>query len=283
MKEISDRSGCKLKVLDLDGRLFPAFSLDELKAYPSIRVRDDDVILCAYPKSGTHWLWEVSMMLLRNKAETIQFKKSLQMMEFNSTKLDDFPSPRVLNTHVPYDALPEDVITRRTRLVLVLRNPKDTAVSFYNHHVNLSHYYGYTGSFGDWLDLFLSGRVDYGSWFEYVKSWETVLERNVDHPIHVVMYEDVKEDPARETKRLAEFLGVTADPELIRQVADKCDFDRMAEDKKAHQDSAEIMFRKGIVGDWKNTFTVAQNEVFDTVFKEQMKSSKLSFRYSLQG
>lgn len=36
--------------------------------------------------------------------------------------------------------------------------------------------------------------------------------------------------------------------------------------------------RKGIAGDWKTTFTVAQNEHFDTDYAEKMAGCSLSFR-----
>ena len=99
------------------------------------------------------------MMLKRGTAETIPFKKSLQMLEFiSAADMAQTPSPRVLNTHVHYDALPRDAHARRLRLVVVFRNPKDTAVSLYNHHVKLSKYYDYSGTFHDWLDLFLAGK-----------------------------------------------------------------------------------------------------------------------------
>ena len=38
---------------------------------------------------------------------------------------------------------------------------------------------------------------------------------------------------------------MTPDPELVEKVAAKCEFSKMAEDKKPHQEHAEIMFRKG--------------------------------------
>jgi len=35
----------------------------------------------------------------------------------------------------------------------------------------------------------------------------------------------------------------------------------------------------GIIGDWKNHFTMAENEAFDKLFAEKMKGSKLKFRF----
>nr|KAG5703855.1 hypothetical protein BaRGS_031489 [Batillaria attramentaria] len=272
-----------MRLVDVDGRKFPDFPVENLTSYQSVPLREDDVILCAYPKSGTHWLWEVCMMLLRGVSDTIPFKKSLQMLEFNSAdKMAEYESPRVLNTHVLYDRLPSDAYKLKTKLVLVLRNPKDVAVSFYNHHMKLEKYYQYKGKFSDWLQLFLEGQVDYGSWFDYVRSWEKVINSDVKNPIHVIMYEDMKEDPVRETRRLAEFLGVTPDPELVKSVAAKCDFSRMANDKKEYHDHQLVMFRKGIVGDWKNQFTVAEDEVFNATYAEKMKGSKLQFRFTLR-
>ena len=35
--------------------------------------------------------------------------------------------------------------------------------------------------------------VESNSWFDYVLDWERVMEDNPDYPIHVMLFEDMKE------------------------------------------------------------------------------------------
>jgi hypothetical protein len=37
----------------------------------------------------------------------------------------------------------------------------------------------------------------------------------------------------------------------------------------------------GVVGDWKNHFTVAQNERFDQLYNEKMKGITFSYKYTI--
>lgn len=47
--------------------------------------------------------------------------------------LDTLPSPRVFNTHMPYRWLPREHFKAGRKVVNVIRNPKDVAVSWYCH------------------------------------------------------------------------------------------------------------------------------------------------------
>ncbi|KAI8749223.1 sulfotransferase 1C4 [Biomphalaria glabrata] len=48
-----------------------------------------------------------------------------------------------------------------------------------------------------------------------------------------------------------------------------------------NKDGDPVMYRKGEVGDWKNTFTVAQSEWLDQIIAREMAESKLTFKYTL--
>ncbi|XP_033747069.1 cytosolic sulfotransferase 1-like [Pecten maximus] len=92
--------------------------------------------------------------------------------------------------------------------------------------------------------------------------------------------------------KMASFLGVTYDKPFLEEVTDRCTFKTMVKtiiDEIKPQDQEYIhkvskekklpIFRKGEVGDWKNHFTVAQNEAFDRIYKERMRNTDCKFRF----
>ncbi|XP_052065918.1 sulfotransferase 1B1-like [Mytilus californianus] len=74
-----------------------------------IQSRVSDIMICTYPKSGTHWINEVSNMLLRNKTELDSVNKVMTIIEFipDLTVLDELQSPRLLTTHFLFRYLPK--------------------------------------------------------------------------------------------------------------------------------------------------------------------------------
>ena len=52
IKKIPDKSGNTLTVLEYEGRLVPAFDIKAISGYAKFQAKSDDVIVCAYPKSG---------------------------------------------------------------------------------------------------------------------------------------------------------------------------------------------------------------------------------------
>ncbi|XP_045199301.1 sulfotransferase 1B1-like isoform X2 [Mercenaria mercenaria] len=286
---VVDASGCKLcEQLMVDGLQMPTFGKPPgiaaaiIRNIPDIKVCEDDVMLCTFPKSGTNWGYEIMTMLLNGKAEISPTMKLSKMLEvIPESELEKLPSPRILNTHVPLKWLPKQLKEKKTKIVLIVRNPKDVVVSYYYHACGLK-MFNYDGKFGDFLKLFLEEKLPYGSWFDYILEFEKAIVGNPDM-IHLIYFEDMKENGLEEIKNLAKFLDVKADDELIAAINEKCSFKSLAASKppppKDRTKNNFTLFRKGEIGDWKNYFTVAESEAFDKIFQDKMKSTNLRFKY----
>lgn len=291
--EVKDAGGVPLHtMMNVDGHRITTFmkppevTAEIIHNLVNMSIRDDDIMFCSGPKSGTHWGFEIISMLRNGKAESIPIPKEATMLEVRSqTEIDEIPPPRVLNSHFQLSLLPKQLKEKKTKIVLALRNLKDLAVSFYHHHKGIT-FYDYNGKFEDYLPLLLKGELEYGDWFDYVKEWENEINK-ADYKIHLVFFEDLKENGLEEIKKIAEFLGVPQNDELCQAIYEKCHFDKMAKDKTYPKEMTDkyyknnfSMYRKGQIGDWKNYFTVAMSEDFDKLYNEKMKGSKLKFRFS---
>ncbi|XP_067664911.1 sulfotransferase 1A1-like [Haliotis asinina] len=132
---------------------------------------------------------------------------------------------------------------------------------------------------GFFIPNFPDGQVMYESWMDYVLDWELVKKTNPDQPVLTLFYEDIKQDQMREMRKICEFLGVERTDDFLSKVCDNTIAAMRTHKNKGHDRSS--VFRKGGVGDWKNWFTVAQNEWFDQFYQEKMAGCPLQFTYTL--
>nr|KAG5700338.1 hypothetical protein BaRGS_029590 [Batillaria attramentaria] len=262
---------------------------EQVECIRAMEMREDDVIVCAFSRSGTHWLWEVASMLLTGKVEYEKHTKENAMLEaIEMEKTGALPSPRLLNTHLPVSMLPRQVKDKRIKVILVYRNVKDVFVSLYYNMLGMPGTENYTWDIHE--RMFLTDDCMYGTYVFYHKGMDSFIKDNPDVPVFRVSYEDTKEDPVGVVKKLAEFLGVTATSEFCSQVAEACSFQKLKEaDKHKIQmpiieqlppEHKPVMYRKGEVGDWKNHLTVARSERLDAAIK-QLEGCDYHFRYTL--
>ncbi|KAK7088605.1 sulfotransferase 1E1-like isoform X2 [Littorina saxatilis] len=271
--------------------------LNNLRNMP---MREDDVIIAAYAKSGTHWLWEVVHMLTSGKTEYESRPKEHLMLEFNDVeRFETMPSPRIINSHIPLSYLSKEIQTKQVRVLHVLRNPKDIAVSLYFHRKQRHTYddKGILQSLQDFVNCqpaqpgIQPGCLDdYAAYLREMERWE---KEHPQVPLMHLYFEDMKQSPLEAVKRLATFLGVESSESLCASVVEACSFSQLkkaAETKEIqshHKDEIKggkmNFYRKGEVGDWKNHFTVALNEQFDAAIAEHLKNSMLArkLRYAL--
>uniref|UniRef100_A0A4W2FZI1 Sulfotransferase n=1 Tax=Bos indicus x Bos taurus TaxID=30522 RepID=A0A4W2FZI1_BOBOX len=130
--------------------------------------------------------------------------------------------------------------------------------------------------------------VCWGSWYDHVKGWWQAKDQ---HRILYLFYEDMKENPKHEIQKLAEFIGKSLDDKLLDIILYHTSFSIMKQNPMANytsvanehmNQSISPFIRKGVIGDWKNYFTVAQNERFDDDYRKNMADTTLTlhFRFS---
>ncbi|XP_013397460.2 sulfotransferase 1A1-like [Lingula anatina] len=193
--------------------------------------------------------------------------------------LDAMPSPRVLDTHVPYQFFPKQALSK-SKVLYSVRHPKDAAVSLYYHMRNIEDY-SYLGTWNGFFSLFMENKVECGSWFDHVEGWLEIIENHSN--VQLVKFEDLKEDLTREIKRVAEFIGYPKSDEFYAEVAKQCSFENMKKNKtdmlSGWRPKSDGMYRKGKVGGWKGVFTVQQNEIFNSEYEKRAKNFKIDLGY----
>ncbi|CAI9557459.1 unnamed protein product [Staurois parvus] len=260
-----------------EGVLYPTATcnIDTFKALETFETREDDIMMAAYPKCGSNW----SIMLLHSMVHTVHNKQPcplIPIIEFKSPNkfeiLKADSSPRVLATHFNYDQIPKSFFEKKVKILVIFRNPKDTAVSmfhFYNNNPEIPNY----NSFDDFFPDFMSGKVAWGSYFDHAIVWNKHLNKD---SVLLMTFEDMKEDLEGSIKKISEFFSLPLTEEQVKIIADKGTFKSMKENSKnTHGEMGKVIFRKGDVGDWKNYFSEAQSQDMDAKFEECLAGTKL--------
>lgn len=291
LRQFSGLEGLQLQ--NIEGVNYFTFTLGQdlthlLRLVRNLEVRSDDVITVGFPRSGNHWTFEIVSMILSQTTNFDHDHFYSRLIESLGSEvasmIEGIRSPRNITTHCRIYNIPEQATEKRIKLIYVLRNPKDVLVSMYNFVTNLL-YEGsrFTGSWNEFFDLQMRGEFPWGTWFDHVLATERFQIDHPDCPLFILVYESVKEHPVEEIRKLCAFLDM---PDVLaEQIAGRTEFSKMklelGDTKMAVQSSNHFrngpsdILRKGIVGDWRNWFTVAQNQAFDKLFEEKMAGSKL--------
>ena len=98
-------------------------------------------------------------------------------------------------------------------------------------------------------------------------------------------YEDMKKNHTDSVARIASFLDIQADSQLIEQVVVLSSFKSMSSSQTTNFDwipqrsGVPTHFRKGDIGDWRNQFSEEQSQKLDAVFMEKMNGTGLRFDF----
>uniref|UniRef100_A0A8D0L325 Sulfotransferase n=1 Tax=Sphenodon punctatus TaxID=8508 RepID=A0A8D0L325_SPHPU len=287
---------------EVEGILLPKATCSEWSRIQSFQARPDDLLICTYPKAGTTWIQEIVDMIqqegdldkcqrapLHHRHPFVEWARPPQPSELGPSGVDQakaLPSPRTLKTHLPVKLLPPSFWEQNCKFLYVARNAKDCMVSYY-HFQRMSKVLPDPGSWPEYFQTFMAGRVGWGPWYNHVKGWWKAKD---SHCVLFLFYEDMKEDPKREIRKVMQFMGKYLDETTLDKVVHHTSFEIMKDNHMVNRagvpltimdQSISPFMRKGTVGDWKNHFTVAQNEIFDIDYKNKMVDTSLTFRMEL--
>ncbi|XP_021362918.1 sulfotransferase family cytosolic 1B member 1-like [Mizuhopecten yessoensis] len=93
--------------------------------------------------------------------------------------------------------------------------------------------------------------------------------------------------------RLVEFLQLDRPESFLRDVEKAVQFENLQKEHETIAGETKIwkvfgdggrlpIYRKGCIGDWKNYFTVAQNERFDAVYDKEIKEQGIDLPFSYE-
>ncbi|XP_057196921.1 sulfotransferase family 2, cytosolic sulfotransferase 3 isoform X1 [Triplophysa rosa] len=272
------------------GLMFPKESHNEnsLEYFEKFNLNDDDVIAITYPKSGTTWMQEILPPLLRGgdltAVQTIPNWDRVPWMEETRAPLvmDKIPSPRAMVSHMPYQLMPPSFFTSKAKVIYVTRNPKDVLVSSFHFH-KMASFLDDPGTFEEFTEKFLAGKVLFGKWTDHVKSWRNPA---LGDRILYVTYEEMIQDLRGVLERMLNFLGRQLSAEALDSVVNHCTFKNMKTNNMSNYSLVpeEIMdgkkspfLRKGISGDWKNHFSPELDGKFTATIQEELKDSNIKF------
>ncbi|XP_004405560.1 PREDICTED: sulfotransferase 6B1-like [Odobenus rosmarus divergens] len=115
------------------GILFSTMSSEELlNSLDFFNAREDDVFLVSYPKSGTHWIAEVIGNIPNARISLTSPIELGDISKFDELKMNC--KRRVIPTHLSYNMLPVNIKQKQCKIIYIVRNPKDTAVSLFHYY-----------------------------------------------------------------------------------------------------------------------------------------------------
>ena len=184
----------------------------------SFKPNPDDVIVAVPPKNGTTWLLHLCHQI-RMQGQEPNFEDQndvigmLELLEVSKktgrrlTTLDQPSKPRIFATHRPYDFVPKG-----GRIIYCFRDQSDAALSYYYFLDTLFSLRGRV-SLLIFAQHYVLEKIEF-----HLKDLLVWWEHRHDNGLLVLFFDDLKEDHEGGVHRIAKFMGVECNDDIIARV-----------------------------------------------------------------
>jgi Sulfotransferase domain len=258
---------------------------------------EDAIFLVSFPKSGNTWI-RFLIGNITHPQEPVTFANVDRVVPdiyvTPAREIRTMSPPRILKSHEPFDP-------RYRRVIYIVRDPRDVAVSSY-HFARKGRHIKDTLALETYVSTLFVGRDHaYGNWGEHVASW-LVNSANLSRLLHLphpekengrelgarghgrqfllLRYEDLLENPEQELSKVSEFVGRKPSIQEIRKAIASSSVDKMKalEQKQSDQWSTTKRGRKDISfvrearsGQWKQSLPPASVATIESAWGHLME------------
>ena len=261
-----------------------------------LNIRDDDIIIATYAKSGTTWTQQIIAQMMFGGDPEMEVaemspwvdlrvppkKVKLPMIEAQTHR-------RFMKTHLPVDAL---VFSPKAKYLYIGRDGRDVLWSMYNHHVNanaawyeaLNDTPGLVGAPIEpptedihqyWRDWFENDGHPFWPFWESVRGWWAI--RDLPNVL-MVHFANLKKDMPAEMQRIASFLEIDVDESRWDDIIKYCSFDWMKQHATRSvplggafwDGGAQTFINKGVNGVWRDTLTAEDVAEYEAKARQEL-------------
>ncbi|KAF5307588.1 hypothetical protein FQR65_LT18387 [Abscondita terminalis] len=265
-----------------------------LKEVRELQVRDSDIFLLGYPKSGTTWAQEMIWLIANDldyEGAKVFVDARVPVIEMSAYICDEdkkiadlechwnsaefvkkMKDPRCIKTHMKWDKLPTKILDE-TSIIYIARNPKDVCLSSYRYLKDVVNVIDCT--FDDYSDYFIRGYRFADE--RYEDYWNHVLyfwERRNRPNVLFIKYEEMKRDLANVIRKVATLLDKTLTDNDVLTLVKWLDFETMKTNEAVNHNSLyqkSGFMRTGKDGEHKKVMKDKIIKKFDSWIEENLK------------
>ncbi|KAK5638159.1 hypothetical protein RI129_012454 [Pyrocoelia pectoralis] len=271
----------------------------------NFEIRNDDVIVASFPRTGTTWTQEM-VWLLKNDLDYEGAKMDINdrfpFFELPETcnrnckqlydELRNKIGTRFLKTHHPFSLLPKQIRdgSRTPKIIFLMRNPKDAFLSY--HHLGLCAL-GWRANREDFAKVYLADKVLFGPYWKKVHGYWNM--RHLPNLL-ILKYEEMVKDLRSVVQKTCAFLekGPLSEEQLEKLCTHlsfksmksnpAVNYQQLIDDRKPYNPTINRSFiRSGKVQGYKEEMSPKLISEFDEWIKKNIENTDFDERYAYFG